>query len=400
MSVKKRTVLLAALCLTLSAQSAFSADHKTVDTACIQRSQWISPTNLKQLDAQTLLQNAAKQSVVLLGEQHPDAMHHRWQLQTLTQLYAYNSNIVLGFEMFPRRLQPVLDAWVRGELTEQEFLEKTDWENVWQFDADLYLPLFHFARMNRLPMLALNVDRSLIRQISKSGWEAMPDDIKEGVKTPRKAHPDYITSLKNIFNQHSHVPEAERKDDEKSKQRFNRFMQAQLTWDGAMAQKISHVQKLGGNPLVVGIMGSGHIANRYGVPHQLEELGLKSTILIPWTLGSDCKTLNNGYADAVFGLEEADEEPSSYKPMLGVQIEESKEGNGILVSQTLEETVAEDAGLIKGDIIFEAATKPVRTPSELIKIIKRQAPGTWLPLKISRDGKTIDIIAKFPAQEN
>lgn len=400
MSVKKRTVLLAALCLTLSAQSAFSADHKTVDTACIQRSQWISPTNLKQLDAQTLLQNAAKQSVVLLGEQHPDAMHHRWQLQTLTQLYAYNSNIVLGFEMFPRRLQPVLDAWVRGELTEQEFLEKTDWENVWQFDADLYLPLFHFARMNRLPMLALNVDRSLIRQISESGWEAMPDDIKEGVKTPRKAHPDYITSLKNIFNQHSHVPEAERKDDEKSKQRFNRFMQAQLTWDGAMAQKISHVQKLGGNPLVVGIMGSGHIANRYGVPHQLEELGLKSTILIPWTLGSDCKTLNNGYADAVFGLEEADEEPSSYKPMLGVQIEESKEGNGILVSQTLEETVAEDAGLIKGDIIFEAATKPVRTPSELIKIIKRQAPGTWLPLKISRDGKTIDIIAKFPAQEN
>lgn len=400
MSVKKRTVLLAALCLTLSAQSAFSADHKTVDTACIQRSQWISPTNLKQLDAQTLLQNAAKQSVVLLGEQHPDAMHHRWQLQTLTQLYAYNSNIVLGFEMFPRRLQPVLDAWVRGELTEQEFLEKTDWENVWQFDADLYLPLFHFARMNRLPMLALNVDRSLIRQISKSGWEAMPDDIKEGVKTPRKAHPDYITSLKNIFNQHSHVPEAERKDDEKSKQRFNRFMQAQLTWDGAMAQKISHVQKLGGNPLVVGIMGSGHIANRYGVPHQLEELGLKSTILIPWTLGSDCKTLNNGYADAVFGLEEADEESSSYKPMLGVQIEESKEGNGILVSQTLEETVAEDAGLIKGDIIFEAATKPVRTPSELIKIIKRQAPGTWLPLKISRDGKTIDIIAKFPAQEN
>jgi len=400
MSVKKRTVLLAALCLTLSAQSAFSADHKTVDTACIQRSQWISPTNLKQLDAQTLLQNAAKQSVVLLGEQHPDAMHHRWQLQTLTQLYAYNSNIVLGFEMFPRRLQPVLDAWVRGELTEQEFLEKTDWENVWQFDADFYLPLFHFARMNRLPMLALNVDRSLIRQISKSGWEAIPDDIKEGVKTPRKAHPDYITSLKNIFNQHSHVPEAERKDDEKSKQRFNRFMQAQLTWDGAMAQKISHVQKLGGNPLVVGIMGSGHIANRYGVPHQLEELGLKSTILIPWTLGSDCKTLNNGYADAVFGLEEADEEPSSYKPMLGVQIEESKEGNGILVSQTLEETVAEDAGLIKGDIIFEAATKPVRTPSELIKIIKRQAPGTWLPLKISRDGKTIDIIAKFPAQEN
>jgi len=402
MSVKKRTYLMTALCLILSTQAAVAlpkdADaKKIIDTTCIQRSQWISPTDKTVFDTQTLLKNAAKQSVVLLGEQHPDPVHHRWQLQTITQLYAYNPNIVLGFEMFPRRIQPVLDAWVRGELSEHEFLEKTDWDDVWKHDADIYLPLFRFARMNRLPMLALNVDMGLISEISKVGWEGIDESAREGVKTPHRAHPDYITSLKKVFSQHSHVSEDEKKEDEKSKQRFNRFLEAQLTWDGAMAQEIARVQKLGGEPLVIGIMGSGHLANRHGVPHQLEGLGLKSTVLLPWTLGWDCNELIDGYADSVFGLEEPDDEPMKYKPLLGVRIEESKDGFGILVAKTIEETVAEDAGILEGDVIFEAAGKRVRTPSDLIGVIQRQAPGTWLPLKTKRNGDTIEIIAKFPA---
>ena len=66
--------------------------------------------------------------------------------------------MVIGFEMFPRRVQPALDRWVAGELTEAEFLQQAEWGKVWSMPAELYLPLFHFARMNRIPMLALNID--------------------------------------------------------------------------------------------------------------------------------------------------------------------------------------------------------------------------------------------------
>jgi hypothetical protein len=31
-----------------------------------------------------------------------------------------------------------------------------------------------------------------------------------------------------------------------------------------------------------------------------------------------------------------------------------------------------------------------------VEIVSRQAPGTWLPLSIRRDGQEIDLIAKFP----
>jgi hypothetical protein len=37
-------------------------------------------------------------------------------LQTLAALHVQRPKIVIGFEMFPRRLQPILDQWVAGAL--------------------------------------------------------------------------------------------------------------------------------------------------------------------------------------------------------------------------------------------------------------------------------------------
>jgi len=30
--------------------------------------------------------------------------------------------------------------------------------------------------------------------------------------------------------------------------------------------------------------------------------------------------------------------------------------------------------------------------------VQRQAPGTWLPLKVKRGSETLELIAKFPAR--
>jgi len=397
----KKTLLLSTFCLLLSAPAlamsqSHSPDEGEKDLSCIRRAQWISPQTKLPIDNQFLMKKAAKQQVVLLGEQHPDAVHHRWQLQTITQLYAHNPNIVIGFEMFPRRIQPVLDAWIRGDLSEEEFLQQSDWDDVWQYDPDLYMPLFRFARMNRLPIAALNVDMDLIRQISQKGWDDVAEKEKEGVAPPRPAQADYLKSLKKVFDQHPNVEEDEKNNDEKSRQRFNRFVEAQLTWDGAMAQKIAHVQKLGGDPLVIGVMGSGHLTERHGVPHQLEGLGLNSTVLLPWTLGWDCNDLTPSYADAIFGLEPMETQPAKQRPMLGVRIGMSEDKKGILVDDVVKESVAQDAGIQTGDIILSAAGQDVSDTAVFISIIHRQAPGTWLPLLVARDGKQLELIAKFP----
>ena len=50
------------------------------------------------------------------------------------------------------------------------------------------------------------------------------------------------------------------------------------------------------------------------------------------------------------------------------------------------------------DIVVSAAGRPIEKVSQLIAIVRRQAAGTWLPLTIRRDGKDLEVVAKFPPE--
>jgi len=82
------------------------------------------------------------------------------------------------------------------------------------------------------------------------------------------------------------------------------------------------------------------------------------------------------------------------RPRLGVMIE--SDDNGVRVMEVVAGSVAEDAGILAGDIIHEAAGFEVRTTGQLIDVIQRQAAGTWLPLKVLRDDENRELIARFP----
>jgi uncharacterized iron-regulated protein len=96
---------------------------------------WVCPSSNEKRD--DVLVALAKRGVVLLGESHNDAEHHRWQLHTIAALFSHRSDMVLGFEMFPRRVQPVLDRWSKGELNETAFLREVDWPQIWGFAGEL-----------------------------------------------------------------------------------------------------------------------------------------------------------------------------------------------------------------------------------------------------------------------
>src|SRR5450759_3742414 len=160
---------------------------------------WVDPGSNEQRDDAVVA--LAKRGVVLLGESHDQPEHHRWQLYTITALFSHRPDMVLGFEMFPRRVQPVLDRWSRGELNEAAFLREVDWPRIWGFDAELYLPLFHFARMHRLPMLALNVDRETNRRVAEQGL-AVPSSEREDVGDPALASSSYRDRLFESFKKH------------------------------------------------------------------------------------------------------------------------------------------------------------------------------------------------------
>jgi uncharacterized iron-regulated protein len=257
---------------------------------------WIDPGSGRAPD--DAIAALARRAVVLLGETHDESEHHRWQLHTIAALHGLRPYMVLGFEMFPRRVQPVLDRWSGGELNEAAFLAKVDWPRIWGFDAALYLPLFHFARMHRVPMLALNVDRETNRRVAAEGL-ALARAEREGVGDPAPASPFYRDRLFGWFRQHR----AGGADASMDAAKFERFVLAQLFWDRAMAETIAGACSSGRRPAVVGVMGSGHIEYGDGVPHQLAALGINDTgIALPWRADTDFPRHDPLIADVLFGV--------------------------------------------------------------------------------------------------
>lgn len=379
-----------------------AASQNDDSPVCVTPGHWQSPQNGSEIKPATLFEDIAKRPVVLLGEAHTSAEHHRWQLQTLAGLFGRNSNMVLGFEAFPRAVQPVLDRWIRGELDEKEFIKLSRWNEVWRYDPDIYMPLFHFARMNRIPMRALNVERDLIQAVRRQGWASLDTNQRQGIGDPLPPSKAYRESLKRVFDMHGdEKDETETPLSLADKGRFESFIEVQTLWDRAMAEAIAQVRTAGGEPVVVAIVGRGHAEYGFGISHQLADLGIdNAAVLLPWDKDLPCDQLKTAdglvIADAVFGVDGPATASGPAHPMLGVQIEAGEKG--IRIIKVVENSVAAAAGLEGDDIIVQAAGMKMARTVELVTTIRAMNPGTWLPLVILRDGNRHDVIAKFPMQ--
>ena len=359
--------------------------------SCLSPGQWYTPAGERTvaIAPPTLLKNLAAKHVVLLGERHDDADHHRWQLQVIAALHAQQLNLVIGMEMLPRRAQPVLDQWVAGGLTESELLARTEWARVWGFDASMYLPILHFARLNRIPVAAVNVDRAIVSEVGAKGFAAVPEERREGVGAPAAARRAYRDRLEQVFKEHGSSSDGAAA--------FDRFVEAQLFWDRAFAEALAAAARRPGEPLVVGIMGSGHLAHGDGVPHQLADLGFPgSAVLLPVATDTPCGDLPAGLAQAVFALAPAPAPKTAARPPLGVRLEPG--ADGVRIADVTAGSVADKAGLKAGDVLRQVASRPVNESRDVVAAVARQAPGTWLPVTVARDGGQIDLVAKFPPE--
>ncbi|MSQ20035.1 MAG: PDZ domain-containing protein [Betaproteobacteria bacterium] len=361
---------------------------------CVPAAAWVLPGDpvKSPLTTKDIIARASTHNIVLLGEQHDSVDHHRWQLQMLAALHAARPDMVVGFEMFPRRVQGALDRWIAGQLTESQFLGEADWRNVWQMDAALYLPLFHWARINRVPMIALNVDRALIREVAEKGFDSIPVERREGVSRPAEPTDNYTRWLLGIFREHR-CPGSQAVT--VADPGFRRFVESQQVWDRAMAEALVAAHRRERKPLAVGILGSGHVVRGFGVPHQLNALGVADIMsLFPWDATGDCSELVKGYADAVYGMSGLPNEARPQRARLGVVLERAT--NGVLIKQVEASSIGATAGMRAGDIAVEIAGVKVEAIADIAEAVQRQAPGTWLPIKIVRSGEAIELIAKFP----
>ena len=146
-----------------------------------------------------------KSDVVYVGETHDRIKDHLAQLEALKAMkIARGSKIAVGFEMLNVTMQPALDDYAAGRLTEEEFLAGTDWKKEWSVEFSLYKPLFDFIVGNKLRALALNVPKKIIAKIARVGLAGLDDEDKKFLPEPQNItkHKKYLDYLQASFSGH------------------------------------------------------------------------------------------------------------------------------------------------------------------------------------------------------
>ena len=207
----------------------------------------------------------AQANVVYLGETHDSATDHKAQLEILQKLYRQKAKIAIAMEMFQRPYQGVLNRYLAGQVSEQELVEQSEYEQRWGFPWEYYAPILQFAREKHLPVLALNTPTEVTRQVAREGLESLTPAQRQFIPPfaeIRTDNAEYRQLMLTAFKQHQAAGHGSSAD-------FERFFLAQVLWDETMAEKIAQFLQSNPDYQVVVLAGKGHINYGYGIPSRV-----------------------------------------------------------------------------------------------------------------------------------
>ncbi len=220
-----------------------------------------------------LLTAAAEVEVILVGERHGDPGGHRFQRELLDQVLREGGEgilrerrPVLSLEMFETDVQPVLDEYLSGLITEEHFLAAA---RPWRFYERDYRPLVEAAREAGIPVVAANAPRRYVNRVSRLGREGLDDLPPAALEhlpplpfpEPSEAYRAEWEALMQGID--AHGEHGHGTPDESA-------LEAQALWDAAMAHAVAlALEDEGSEALVVHMAGSFHVENRTGIPEAL-----------------------------------------------------------------------------------------------------------------------------------
>lgn len=215
---------------------------------------------------QQMLTELAEADVVYLGETHDSSVDHQNQLQIIQELHRRHPKIAVAMEMFQRPYQGVVDQYLVGKLTEQELVEKSEYEKRWGFPWKDYAPILQFAKEKQLPVLALNTPTEITRKVARQGLESLTASDRKFIPPFSEIRTDnqkYQQLSLQAFQQHQNAGHGNSSGAE-------RFFLAQVLWDETMAEGIAKFVKANPDYQVAVLAGQGHIVYGYGIPSRVE----------------------------------------------------------------------------------------------------------------------------------
>ena len=224
--------------------------------------------------------------VVFVGETHDDPTGHFLETELLTRAHGADEArpVALSLEFIQRDVQPILDEYLDGLITEKAFLKDS---RPWpRYETD-YRPMIEFSRENNLAVVAANSPRRYANRVTLHGREALADLSVEAKATlaplpygeaSEEYRDQWIEMIIEVMEEErmkcgEPIPEAELAalpSGGNAHGNMGGQLHSQVLWDATMAYWLTDHLVRHPDALVLHMVGSFHVARGTGIPEQVE----------------------------------------------------------------------------------------------------------------------------------
>ncbi len=212
--------------------------------------------DLQTVPFEALIQSVPQGSILVIGENHGVPAHRDQQVQILEALRERGHKVSVGLEFLSYPHQPFVDSWRQSLLSEEEFLQKIQWQGT---------PFEFYRKQAEFPLLvegsltlALNAPRSLTSRIAKVGIAGLTTE--EAALLP----PDFTLGRDSYRRRFEalmpHLPDGPQK---------HQYFAAQSAWDDTMAWRASEFHRQFPTQTLVIVVGDFHVRYGGGLPDRL-----------------------------------------------------------------------------------------------------------------------------------
>ena len=317
-----------------------------------------------------IMAKLGQKRLIYVGESHTRMEDHKLQLRVIRELLSQGKSFAIGMEMFPHAAQASLDSYINGEIEEAEFLKKSEYFGTWSFDYRLYREILNFARHNKIPIIALNIDKDSVSKVYKQGGVAglSPEETASLPVDRDLDAPGYRDRIHEVYTLHPGRDE----------KKFAGFFQSQAIWDEVMAQTIADYLSLHSNQQMVVLAGFGHVIKENAIPPRVaRRLEVEQVVVV----SSDGSAISPSEADYIVFMP-----PSPLPPqaLLGIVMNQPKDNGYIKIEEVAPQSPAAKAGPKKGDAVLTVAGKTVETPDDIKILLLDKKIGDTVTVGIKR----------------
>lgn len=330
----------------------------------------ITPGTLNTID--DIVPHIMDSRIIYVGEKHDRFAHHINQLSVIKKLHEAGYQIAVGMEMFQKPFQGVINDYLAGRIDEHTFLKKSEYFSRWRYDYNLYKPIIDYLKQENIPMVALNINSDISRDVARKGIYGLSDKQKKRLPSEMNfSNEQYREDLDDIFTMHNK---------QQGLHNSNYFLQAQTLWDEGMAESAQEFMMKHPDKKLVILAGNGHLRHKYGIPERLYRRNHE-----PFTVIVQDEEIEGGIADYVLLTTKIAGRKS---PKLGVAVEEKN--HGLEIVGINHHGPAKKAGLEKGDVIKTFAGRPISSLADLKLELFYSKFGSTVKIQVERENETLN----------